>query len=69
MAFEVPSRIGQPWEPWEDSAILTDLRLKVDPHVIALRARRTQQEVETRLQELLRPAPRERRRTRRINRA
>lgn len=56
--FEIPTRVGAPWEDWEDARILTDLRLGVEPWLIAQRARRSEQEVLERLRQLQRPAAR-----------
>lgn len=45
----MPSRIGEPWEPWEDARILDDFDYGCSSWIIAKRARRTELEVVERL--------------------
>ena len=49
-----PSRAGEPWEDWEDAKINDDWRAGCELYVIALRARRTAEEVKERLS-IIRP--------------
>jgi hypothetical protein len=47
-----PSRIAQPWEDWEEALLWDDCRAGCEPRVMALRLRRTEDEVEARMKDL-----------------